>query len=87
MLFAYRTRGAVAHPLAIVMLVFPLAFYLTHTSLRYRFPMDPVMLVLAVSAVGYALSPKVRRRAEEQSSATASEQQAVAPEEPATVLR
>ena len=60
-LFACRTRSPAACPLGMVMLVFPLAFYLTHTSLRYRFPMDPIMLVLAVFAVVYALSPVARR--------------------------
>jgi Dolichyl-phosphate-mannose-protein mannosyltransferase len=63
LLLAYRIRSAVAHPLATVMMIFPLAFYLTHTSLRYRFPMDPVMLVLAVFAVEYAVSPAARRPA------------------------
>ena len=60
-LVAYRTRNPFAHPLAMVMAIFPLAFYLTHTSLRYRFPMDTVMVVLAVFAVQYMLSPAARR--------------------------
>jgi hypothetical protein len=47
-----------------VMLVFPLTFYLTHTSLRYRYPMDPILQVLAVFAVVYALSPVTRSSAE-----------------------
>jgi hypothetical protein len=59
-LLAYRDRKPLANPLAIIMFVFPLAFYLTHTSLRYRFPMDPIMLILAIFAVQYALSPAVR---------------------------
>ena len=62
-LFAYRTRNAAANPLGIVMMIFPLAFYLTHTSRRYRFPMDPMMLVLAVYAVAYVISPEARRAA------------------------
>ena len=62
-LFAFRTRNPAAYPLAMVMLVFPLAFYLTHTSLRYRYPMDPIMQVLAVFAVVYAVSPAARRSA------------------------
>ena len=65
-LLASRTRNPAAYPLGIVMLVFPLAFYLTHTSLRYRYPMDPIMLGLAVFAVVYALSPASRRPAAEQ---------------------
>lgn len=60
-LFACRTRNPAAYPLGMVMLVFPLAFYLTHTSLRYRYPMDPIMQVLAVFAVVYTVSPMARR--------------------------
>jgi dolichyl-phosphate-mannose-protein mannosyltransferase len=89
MLFAYRARSAAADPLAIVMMIFPLAFYLTHTSLRYRFPMDPVMLVLAVFAVGYLFSSAARRPTHQTTSPSESEPQSntSAPEEPVTVLQ
>jgi len=36
--------------------VFPLIFYVTHSSLRYRFPMDPIMMVLAAFGVAYPIS-------------------------------
>jgi hypothetical protein len=52
-LFAYRDRRPDALPYAIVLLIFPLVFYLTHASLRYRFPMDPIMMVLAAYGVAY----------------------------------
>lgn len=68
-LLACRTRNVAAYPLGMVMLVFPLAFYLTHTSLRYRYPMDPIMQVLAVFAVVYAVSPAARRSAAEEAAA------------------
>jgi hypothetical protein len=55
-LLAYRARKEIAQPFAMVMLIFPLIFYLTHPSLRYRFPMDPIMQVLAVYPVVYALA-------------------------------
>ena len=55
-LFAFRSQNNAATMFASVMLVFPLVFYFTHTSLRYRFPMDPIMDVLAVYAVAYPLS-------------------------------
>jgi hypothetical protein len=89
MLFACRARSAVAHPLAMVMVIFPLTFYLTHASLRYRFPMDPVMLILAVFAVGYVVSPAARRPAEEQTRTTAPERgnEAAASAEAVTVLQ
>jgi len=55
-LFAFRSQNNAATMFASVMLVFPLVFYFTHTSLRYRFPMDPIMDVLAVYAIAYPLS-------------------------------
>src|SRR5580700_3994942 len=60
-LLAYRQRNEFAVPLASVMLFFPLVFYITHTSSRYRHPMDPIMLVLGVYAIGYAVSYFLKR--------------------------
>jgi 4-amino-4-deoxy-L-arabinose transferase-like glycosyltransferase len=50
-LAAYRAQLPDAAPFAIALLVFPLVFYVTHSSLRYRFPIDPIMLILAAGAV------------------------------------
>lgn len=47
---------------AIVLLVFPVLYYISHTSLRYRHPIDPLMTVLAVYAVSYSLSRLAQRR-------------------------
>jgi len=55
-LFLNRFRPVEAFPYLMVLLVFPLIFYLTHTSLRYRFPMDPIMMVLAAYGVAYPIS-------------------------------
>jgi 4-amino-4-deoxy-L-arabinose transferase-like glycosyltransferase len=55
-LFAYRARREVALPFASVMLIFPVVFYVTHTSGRYRYPMDPIMAILTVFALAYPLS-------------------------------
>jgi len=55
-LYAYRTRDPEAFLFAMVLLVFPLVFYLTHASMRYRFPVDPIMLILAVGAVAHLIS-------------------------------
>jgi dolichyl-phosphate-mannose-protein mannosyltransferase len=60
-LFASRTRNDAALPFASVMLFFPAIFYVSHTSLRYRLPMDGIMLVLAVYAIAYPLSFLFRR--------------------------
>lgn len=43
-------RNPYAIPLAAFPLLFPVLYYLTHTSLRYRHPIDPVVLLLAAIA-------------------------------------
>jgi len=60
-LFAYRTNRRTAFPLVMVILFFPLVFYLTHSSLRYRFPMDPIMMVLATYGVSYPITLWIER--------------------------
>jgi hypothetical protein len=50
-LFAYRFRHPQAFPYAMVPLIFPIIFYITHSSLRYRFPMDPIMMILSAYGV------------------------------------
>ncbi len=55
-MFAYRTRHPQAFLYAMVPLIFPLVFYLTHASLRYRFPMDPIMMVLSAYGVSSVIS-------------------------------
>jgi hypothetical protein len=55
-LYAYRAGLPEAFPFAMVLLVFPLVFYVTHASSRYRFPIDPIMLILATNAVAHLLS-------------------------------
>jgi hypothetical protein len=42
----YRRRNLFAFPLAATPIVFPLVYYITHTSLRYRHPLDPVLILL-----------------------------------------
>jgi hypothetical protein len=46
-----RTKNPYAFPVVAFPLVFPLLYYVTHTSLRYRHPLDPVVLLLAVIGV------------------------------------
>jgi 4-amino-4-deoxy-L-arabinose transferase-like glycosyltransferase len=55
-LFALHRQNPAATPLATVLLVYPIIFYITHTGLRYRFPIDPVMVVFGVYAVAFCLS-------------------------------
>jgi len=49
----YWSRNLYVFPVATIPIVFPLIYYITHTSLRYRHPCDPVLAVLlAVALVG-----------------------------------
>jgi hypothetical protein len=54
MVVLWRRRGAFAFPVAVIPVVFPLLYYVTHASLRYRHPIDPVMLLLTAVAIGAA---------------------------------
>jgi 4-amino-4-deoxy-L-arabinose transferase-like glycosyltransferase len=47
-----RRPSAYAFPLAAIPLLYPVVYYATHTSLRYRHPIDPVLLTLV--SVGVA---------------------------------
>ena len=60
-LFVYRTRRPEAFPFVAAVLIFPLVYYLTHSSLRYRFPIDPIVVILSVFAVS-ALTSLARRQ-------------------------
>ena len=51
-------RNPFAFPLAVYPLVFPLVYYVTHTSLRYRHPLDPIVLLLTAIAVVACTSPR-----------------------------
>jgi hypothetical protein len=40
-------------PVAVFPLIFPIIYYITHTSMRYRHPCDPVLaLLLAIAVFG-----------------------------------
>jgi 4-amino-4-deoxy-L-arabinose transferase-like glycosyltransferase len=45
------TKNSYALPVVAIPILFPLLYYVTHTSLRYRHPIDPVVLILAVIGV------------------------------------
>jgi len=44
-------RNPYAIPLALIPILFPIVYYITHTSLRYRHPMDPALLLLTAVAL------------------------------------
>src|SRR6266436_7813149 len=46
-----RSKSSFAFPIAVFPLLYPLIYYLTHTSLRYRHPIDPLLVFLTVFAV------------------------------------
>jgi len=44
--FLARARNPFTFPIAIFPVLFPLVYYVTHTSLRYRHPIDPMLVFL-----------------------------------------
>jgi uncharacterized protein (DUF2252 family) len=46
-----RTQAVGRAPLAIVMVVFPIVYYVTHSRVTYRHPIEPEILLLAAYAV------------------------------------
>ncbi|MGB9104694.1 MAG: glycosyltransferase family 39 protein [Terriglobales bacterium] len=74
LLRAIRERNGAAVPYVLLLLALPLVYYITHPDLRFRHPMDPAAVILAVYAVtgGFALhrsedepaeSREIRKRA------------------------
>lgn len=51
LLLALHEKGLDALPVVLCPIVFPLPYYITHTALRYRHPIDPFLAILAVYAV------------------------------------
>jgi 4-amino-4-deoxy-L-arabinose transferase-like glycosyltransferase len=69
--FACRAHHPAAAPFGFVVLIFPLVHYVTHPMLRYRFPIDPIMIVLAVYGLGHTISQIRNRRLHEDEKAAA----------------
>jgi 4-amino-4-deoxy-L-arabinose transferase-like glycosyltransferase len=63
-------RSLYTFPLAAYPLVFPWLYYVTHSNLRYRHPIDPVNLLLAAVAVSAAWGMLSRNRGVESPEAT-----------------
>src|SRR3984893_10088672 len=53
LMLARRADALQTFPLSAAMLLFPVTYYLTHTAVRYRHPIDPGMTVLAVYAAAW----------------------------------
>lgn len=54
LLLARRGDALQTFPLSAAMLLFPATYYITHSAMRYRHPIDPVMTMLAVYAAACA---------------------------------
>lgn len=50
-------RSPFVVPLGVFILVVPLVYYITHASLRYRHPIDPVVMLLTALAINPASTP------------------------------
>jgi 4-amino-4-deoxy-L-arabinose transferase-like glycosyltransferase len=51
-------RSIYIFPLAAIPIVYPVVYYATHASLRYRHPIDPVLLILFAVGVAGIFSPR-----------------------------
>ncbi len=55
-----RSKSPFAFSLVVFPALFPFVYYVTHPSLRYRHPMDPILIFLTVFAVAASCSRKYR---------------------------
>ncbi len=74
-LLMYREKNQYAFPLATFPLIYPIIYYVTHSSPRYRHPIDPALVVLAIFALAYPIRALVRMRNHATAGANASESQ------------
>jgi 4-amino-4-deoxy-L-arabinose transferase-like glycosyltransferase len=63
LLFMFREKTPFAFPIAMLPLVYPIVYYITHTSLRYRHPIDPALMVMSAFAFAYPARVWARRKA------------------------
>lgn len=64
----WTQRREAALPFVILIACFPLTYYITHASMDYRQPIEPVIVILATIGV-FRLSPRVRESAPKQADA------------------
>jgi len=67
--FLVRLKSPFAFPVAIFPLLYPVIYYVTHTSLRYRHPIDPILLFLTIAAIAGFRQSLLARVAEPSASA------------------
>jgi Dolichyl-phosphate-mannose-protein mannosyltransferase len=61
LILAARANFLDTLPLAMCLLLFPIPYYITHTGLRYRHPIDPFLTILTVYAL-FRLCSALKRR-------------------------
>ncbi len=60
---ALRSGNPEAAPYLLVVLIYPSVYYVTSTLLRYRFPIDPILTILAVYGSAFAFVRLLKKRA------------------------
>lgn len=75
MALALQSGWRDALPLAMCVVLFPIPYYITHTALRYRHPIDPFLTILTVYAVARFWRALVPNRPPERSVVSASEEE------------
>jgi len=66
MILAVRSDWQEAMPMAVCLLLFPIPYYITHSALRYRHPIDPFMAIFSTYAIAWmwrALTPRIDQAA------------------------
>ena len=57
---ALRNARQAAIPYLLLLLVYPVVFYLTHPEIRYRHVIEPEMIILAALGVRFIISELLR---------------------------
>ncbi|MGB6545782.1 MAG: glycosyltransferase family 39 protein [Candidatus Acidiferrales bacterium] len=63
MILGLRSNFWDSLPLALCVVLIPIPYYITHTSMRYRHPIDPFMTIFVAYAIARLLSLRQRRTA------------------------
>ena len=53
LLLLFRAKNEFAWPVTLFPLLYPIVYYVTHPSRRYRHPIDPILVILTAVAVTY----------------------------------
>lgn len=62
-LLLFRSKNEFAWPITLFPLLYPIVYYVTHPSRRYRHPIDPILIILTAAAVTYPFAVRAKARA------------------------